>query len=103
LAVRLSPSPIVQTEIRRLMQMQDALISQQGIHIPIDASPIMGVRNAVASLDAFDDFVELCPKLREFEQVLAWSGSAIVAAGKMQPVASIPVEQLMPLLSCRLS
>lgn len=47
------------------MQVHDALICKQSILIPIDTSPIVGFRNAVAALDAFDDVVEFRPKVWE--------------------------------------
>ncbi len=47
------------------MQVHNTLICQQGVPVPIDAGPIIELRNAIATLDTFDDVIEFGAKVRE--------------------------------------
>ncbi|PPQ27168.1 hypothetical protein CCS01_28050 [Rhodopila globiformis] len=46
------------------MQVHDAFVRQQTVSIVVDAGPVVPLRNAVATLDALDDVVEVLPERR---------------------------------------
>ena len=46
------------------MQVHGSPLFQQGILVPIDAGPIVAIRDPVAALDTFNDIVEFRLKIR---------------------------------------